>query len=343
MIKRHIPNTNEPHDLRVAFGRLWDAIEQSSGQGTTTQQQRQAASFGSLSGTGVDQSGTLGAHNTLNFIQGGQVNEYYHMTNAEYVGYGTGVFVRKTAAIYNDMTPVTAAVGGIEAGETFTDASMYDMWHALLHPYQYPSFYDFSITGQPTTLEVGDTTAADPSFTWSVSNSGNLAIDSIQIEDTTSSEVLVAGHPNTPPAAITHAGISKTSATSETYTITAQNTKAQPLSRTFSISWRWRVYHGESATTPLSEGDIKGLRVSGLKSGFAGVYAYAASPGQYKYLCYPASMGTATFFKDQGTNLDVPFEPVYTVSVTNAFGVTTDYNVHRTTNQIGSALNVVVS
>lgn len=94
MVKRHIPHTNEPHDLRVAFGKLWDAIERGPDQGTTTQQQRQAASFGSLSGTGVNQGALIGSHNTLNYIQGGQTEEYFHLTNAEYTGNGTGVFVR---------------------------------------------------------------------------------------------------------------------------------------------------------------------------------------------------------------------------------------------------------
>ena len=54
-------------------------------------------------------------------------------------------------------------------------------------------------------------------------------------------------------------------------------------------------------------------------------------------------MGTATTFKDSTTNLDVPMEAVYTVSVTNAYGITTNYNVHRTTNILGSTINIIIS
>ena len=54
-------------------------------------------------------------------------------------------------------------------------------------------------------------------------------------------------------------------------------------------------------------------------------------------------MGTATSFVDQGTGLDVPFNALYVVSITNSFGITTNYNVHGTVFMIGSALTVVVS
>lgn len=99
-IKRHIPHTNEAHDLRVAFGKIWDAIESSSDKGSSTQQQRQAAAFGSLGGTGVDQTVLVGTHNNLNYIQGGQLNEYFHLTNDEYTGNGTGVFVRINSPVF---------------------------------------------------------------------------------------------------------------------------------------------------------------------------------------------------------------------------------------------------
>jgi len=38
-------------------------------------------------------------HNALSNLQGGQVNEYYHLTSAEYTGVGTGVFVRQSGSL----------------------------------------------------------------------------------------------------------------------------------------------------------------------------------------------------------------------------------------------------
>ena len=107
--------------------------------------------------------------------------------------------------------------------------------------------------------------------------------------------------------------------------------------------FRSRIYYGEDATTPLVASDILGLRANNLASGFAGNYSFVAAPSEYKYICYPSSFGTATTFKDQSTNLAVPFDTVYTVSVTNSFSVSTNYNVHKTTNMIGGALVVMVS
>jgi len=46
------------------------------------------------------------SHNLLNGLQGGAGNEYYHLTNAEYTGTGTGTFVRQ-----NNPTLVAANLG----------------------------------------------------------------------------------------------------------------------------------------------------------------------------------------------------------------------------------------
>jgi hypothetical protein len=54
-------------------------------------------------------------------------------------------------------------------------------------------------------------------------------------------------------------------------------------------------------------------------------------------------MGLRTTFTDQLTKLNVAMETPYTVSVTNAYGVNTDYYVHRTTNILGSSIVIEVS
>ena len=56
--------------------------------------------------TQVFTSGTVIDHNDLGGLQGGTVNEEYHLTSAEYTGTGTGVFVRATSP-----TLVTPALG----------------------------------------------------------------------------------------------------------------------------------------------------------------------------------------------------------------------------------------
>lgn len=65
--------------------------------------------------------------------------------------------------------------------------------------------------------------------------------------------------------------------------------------------------------------------------------------GDYKYFCYPTTLGTATTFKDSSTNLDVAMESPYLISVTNTYGTTLSYRVHRTTNILGSSINIIIS
>lgn len=245
--------------------------------------------------------------------------------------------------IYTNTGSTPIAVGGLPVGATFTNQSMQQMWDALLYPYQNPAFSSFSISGQPSPLEVGATSNANPSFVWGVTNLGNISPSMINISDTTNSVSLVTGHSTTSPASATYAGVTRTSTGTNIFTISGTNTNSSSFSRTYSITWLWRAYFGEDATTPMLEADIKTLRVGNLQSGFAGTYNFNAVASQYKYLCYPSVLGTATSFKDQSTNLTVPFEAAYTVSVTNTYGVTTNYTIHRSTNMIGGALTVVVS
>ena len=245
--------------------------------------------------------------------------------------------------IYNNALPTPADLGGIPMGTTFTDQTMSDMWTALLYSYTDPTFDSFDISGQATPLEVGDSTYEDPVFEWSITTPENVNASCIYIDDLTGSANIISDGDITPPAYGTYSPITKTTATTNAFRITGTNTKSEPFTRDWTVTWQWRRYYGETATTPLNATAIKALRVSGLTSGFAGTYAFVAGANKYKYLSYPSALGTATTFKDASTNLDVPFQTVYTVSVTNAFGVTTNYNVHRSTNKIGGAINIVVS
>lgn len=245
---------------------------------------------------------------------------------------------------YTNLTPMPSTVGGWEAGSTFESKTMTEMWDGLLYPYQYPTFSAFAISGQSIIIEVGDTIPINRTFTWSTTNSSNVATDSIALLDVTGSATIDTGLANDGSEVTTYPAspIQKTSATSHVFRIEGQNSKSETFNTTFTVYWQWKRFYGESIDAgPLEESDIEGLRVSGLASGFATTYAFSA--GGYKYISYPSSFGTATSFKDQSTNLDVPFEDSYTVSVTNGFGQTTTYRVHRSANIIGAAINIIVS
>jgi len=211
------------------------------------------------------------------------------------------------------------------------------------NPYQTPAFSGFSIESQSTSLEVGATSSANPVFAWSVTNLSNAVANTVAISDTTASVTLGTGLSLTSPFSATYAGVTKTSVSSENFRITGIDSESDTFSANFTISWYDRVYYGESSSSLLAASDITGLRVSGLQSAFPGIYDFIASPGEFKYLCFPVSMGTPIAFKDQSTNLNVPFSIPYIITVINSYGISINYNVFGTYYQIGGALNVVIS
>ena len=248
---------------------------------------------------------------------------------------------------YTNATAMPVTVGGLAAGTTFSAQTMAQMFDGLLYPYQAPAFTAFAISGQTTPIEVGAEIAINRTFTWGTSNSANVATASIDLIDVTGGNVTISSgliNDGTEATSYPAAAITKTTATTHSFRIDGENTRAGTFSGTFTVTWQWKKFYGESvAAGPLLEAEVEALRVEGLSAVFAGTYAFNA--GGYKYLSYPASFGTASTFKDASTNLDVPFEAHYTVNVTNATAnpQTTSYRVHRSTNIIGSAINIVVS
>jgi len=208
--------------------------------------------------------------------------------------------------------------------------------------YLLPAFSSFVMSWQSTTIEVWETISWTKTFTWWTSNSWNVQTNSIIIKDATQWINLVTGIANDWSESVWVWTIQKISSSSHTWRIQWSNTQAWIFTRDFSVSWQWRKYYWESISAwPLVESDIEWLRVWWLSSWFAWTYSYNA--WWYKYIAYPTSFWTATSFKDQSTNLDVPFEVYYLVDITNINWITTQYKVHRTTNVLWSAINIIIS
>lgn len=250
-----------------------------------------------------------------------------------------------SSVLYTNATATPVTIGGIAAGSTFNNKTMTEMWDALLYPYQYPAFTSFSRGNLSATYELGETiTIGSQTFTWATSNSSNVSANTISIVQNFSPVTTLlsnSANDGTQNITLSDTYSAGTSTTTTLYTITGYNSLGGTFSTTISISWRPRIYYGTSSSTTLNEAGIEALTSNALASGFVGTYSFAA--GNYKYFCYPVSFGTATTFKDSSTNLDIAMEAVYTVSVTNAYGVTQNYNVHRTTNILGSSISIIIS
>ena len=246
---------------------------------------------------------------------------------------------------YTNLTPMPEKVGGAEVGTTFENVGIKATLDTILYPYQSPSFNTFAITGQTLIIEVGASVAANRTFNWVSVNYENIASESIIIRDVTGAVNIISNitaTSNTQNQLTTSPAVTKNTATTNVYSITGMNTKGVAIpAKTTTITWQWAIYYGESVTTPLIENNIEALRIKVLSGAFAGTYTFVA--GGYKYICYPSVLGTATTFKDFDTNLNIPFNALYIVSITNIFGVTTNYNVHRSVNIIGSAIKIIVT
>jgi len=244
---------------------------------------------------------------------------------------------------FTNPNPTPEDLGGIPAGSTFDDVPILDMWEDLLYPYQAPVFSSFLISANPGILEVGDTlTGGVKTFTWGTTNSDNIEADSLTIISS-SSGLLASGLSNDGTEDVDiGSNIQHTSQSTESWTVEGTNTNEGTFNRSTSTYWRWGFYFGNSSNAgPLTETEIEALVSKELRTSRSKTYALPA--GEYKYLCWPVAFGEYNTAKDADTGFPMAMEIVYTVSVTNSFGVASDYNVYRTTNKLAAATNIEIT
>jgi len=248
------------------------------------------------------------------------------------------------AATYTNLTPVPVGHGGVATGENFTSQTMQQMFDRILYPSGAPTFSAFSIMAQASPLEVGASILANRTFVWTTTDSANVQPNSLVIRNETDAVDLATGLADDNTEAIATPVYTLNAPGSYLFSITGQSTTTVAFSRQYEVEWQYKRFYGEFGPAgPITEADIEGLRASELSDTFVGSYAFVAAASEYKYIAYPAALGTATNFDDHDTGFNVPMDAVYTVMVTNAFGAATLYNVHRTWNQMGGVVTIDVS
>lgn len=245
------------------------------------------------------------------------------------------------SGIYNNTDPVPFNVGGIEAGSTFYDVPLEEMWDKLLYPYVQPTFSSFSMTGQSTTLEVGiPVTGGLRDFTWTTTYPDNINLNSITVKQ--EGTILASSLANDGAETIQiYSDVNSSVPTTETWSIESVNTDATISSRNFTVSWKYANHYGVSANSSLTDSQILSLSDGGLVSGFAGTYTFIA--GGYKYICYPTAFGLINTAIDQNTGFSVALNAPSIINITNGYGISVDYYVYRTTNIISTTITIVVS
>lgn len=247
-------------------------------------------------------------------------------------------------AVYTNPEPTTETLGGLAAGYVPPDGGelVSNILSMMLHKYQNPSFTSFGISGQNTTLEVGQSIAANRSFSFSCNNVKNIQPGSITLHDVTGNNVLATTlNFDSSPIATTQPEITKTSATSHTWRIVGTNTNTVNFSKDWTVNWQWRIYYGESDEPEMTADAIKALRMKPLAGSFNGTFPF--NPGGYKWFCYPAVLGTANTFIDTGINMSVPMQNKGRFPIMNDYNIATNYIVMRTENRLGGAITIKIS
>lgn len=252
---------------------------------------------------------------------------------------------------YTNTEPVPVTIGGINAGSTFDEVSMQDMWTSLLYPYQFPVFVLFTVS-ESSILEVGCELPDLLTFSWNSSNDVNVEPNSIRIYDL-SGDLLTGQESDGVNVPYTYSTpVKKTSIGSYVWLIEGLTTNGGKYSSFVSKNWYWRVYWGTSTTIGIpSETLIKGLSNDPLLNSRVGTYSFAAN--NYKYLAIPTEYGVPTSIMYNG----LPFaladsadgylfgngNVTYTqIPITNSFGQTEIYNVFRSKNPLIGSVSMIV-
>lgn len=250
-------------------------------------------------------------------------------------------FTGIAASIFTNPNPTTADVGGVPAGTTFAgDHYLQEMMDLLLYPSVTPSFSSFLISGQATQIEVGTAIAGSNTFTWTMANTADLQANSIDIDDTTNATNIASGLANDGTETVFLSSVSKTSPSSNIWTISAEDTDGNVFSRTFTVAWLYASFYGINAGTTLNAAAIVALAGSSLQQDINNSYALIGTG--YGYICVPSSFSCPTGFRNSTTNISIDtagpnegytsfdgafyFSPV---SVTRN-GVPITYRVYRT-------------
>ena len=249
-----------------------------------------------------------------------------------------------SSGVYNLSSPTTLTVGGINSGTAIAGLTWQELIEDILVPYIAPTFATFLISGQSTTIEVGDSISGVESFTWTFTNGANVTASTVDIADLTTPATLYTNISNTPPQAHDFTpSIRKTTATSHTWRVSATNTQAVVFTRDFIAAWQHKRYWGDSLTDTPSDADILAdsdeLSTTRAKSAFT---ATVSGSDRHVFYAYPASFGDLTSLTVGGFE-SLPAFTKTTRAFINDFGVSISYNVYVSNNTFSANITNIVT
>jgi hypothetical protein len=245
---------------------------------------------------------------------------------------------------WTNLNPVTTTIGGIDSGDFISIGSKaLQILELMLYPYQPVSFSSFSVNlaggikelGQGITGSTVNTTwtAAGPTYNW-VPNGITLSRNQ--------GTSLVVGNLNytSTPVSVTHPTYGFTTPTTLTFTLTGDQLEGANVSRTESYDWQHKVYWGSSTNPAITDfTDLTGAFATNTPTTDRNIVGDEITQ-KYFYFVIPSSFTSYTGFKNVATLLSISFNTAETISVTNAYTVSTSYKYYRSSDTSAGTLNI---
>jgi len=270
----------------------------------------------------------------------------YSSSGEIYTGDGTKIITLSvtssgngsSSGVYGGTSPTTTTVGGLTTGTSISGLSYDSILQSILCPYNTPSFSLFSITGQSTSVDVGYIVSGSKTFTWVFNFSSNVSANTLDITDTTNSTSIATNISTISPASYTLSIVSKSAADSNVWTISADPTQGAEITRTFTVSWKWRNYFAASATVIsddssaqlVIDSDVITSSLDDNKAWSVTCTSANNEASKYTYIIYPATYGDLSTITQNGS-LPVlsAFTKVGDFTVSNVHGKSTSFRVYK--------------
>jgi hypothetical protein len=278
-----------------------------------------------------------------------------------YLVYNNGVFEYyqknplSDSSSFTNPVDTSFQVGGIEIGSQFQSVTFQEMMKDFLYPNQMGNFTGFTVSnnfGQVLRYEVGDSLPRNVyTFSWGVSNDGDFINSSLSLS-IENVQVFTQSTGNSGPYGFLISTISNITDAITTFKVSLTRNNGTVISKFLDIPWMWKVYHGSSTWSSLTASQVFALS-STLATQSIG--SWTLSGDGYKYIAFPEDnsynfnsishkglplvmAGTVSGYSYSYADVNYLF-----VTVSNTYGISKQYKVYRSKNQIGATISVNLS
>jgi len=287
---------------------------------------------------------------------GGTAGQIYYLV------YNNGVFEfytkNPTSNPTNLINPTDTAytVGGIDRGTSFDNVSLQEVFKDLLYPDSLGKITGFTMannSGLVTSYEVGNSLPRQTyTFSWGLYNSGDFKSNTLRVEDYTSGNVFTYSTDNSNSFGVIYGTVSYLTPNTQTLKVSLTRNNGTVVSRFLDIPWMWKVYYGSSTWSTLTASQVFAL---GGNLATQSIGSWTISGDGYKYIAFPedtsynfnsvdykglplSMAGTASGYSYSYADVNYLF-----VTVSNTYGISKQYKVYRSKNQIGATISVNIN